>query len=87
MGCKEKEIRSLKLSVKRSFANLMDLCRLKNAELAKHLQNTRCSGAAKVKDEEGHRAVFTELYTQSYVLQLHRWQRQSRWTLSRSFLE
>ena len=36
------------------FANLMDFCHLKNAELAKHLQGDN------VKDEEGHRgSIYT----------------------------
>ena len=44
------------------FANLMDLCHLKSAELAKRLQ--KCKGRVvlqrdNVKDEEGDRAVFT----------------------------
>ena len=45
------------------FVNLMDLCRLKNAELAKHLQKYKGRVVLledTVKDEEGHRAVFTE---------------------------
>ena len=45
------------------FANLVDLCHLKNAELARHLQS--CKGRVvlredNVKDEGGHRAVFAE---------------------------
>ena len=39
------------------FANLMDLCHLKNAELTR---SESCSGENNVKDEEGCRAVFTE---------------------------
>ena len=45
------------------MANLMDLCHLKNAELAKHLQKYKGRAVLcgdNVKDEEGHRAVFTE---------------------------
>ena len=43
------------------FANLMDSCHLKNAELAKHLQNIQgasCAPGDNVKDEAGYRAVF-----------------------------
>ena len=45
------------------FANLMDLCNLKNAGLAKHLQKNKARVVLRednVKDEEGYRAVFTE---------------------------
>ena len=45
------------------FANLMDLCHMKKAELAKHLQKYKgrvVLWGGNVKDEEGHRAVFTE---------------------------
>ena len=41
----------------------MDLCRLKNVELAKHLQKYKGRVVLledTVKDEEGYRAVFTE---------------------------
>ena len=41
----------------------MDLCHLKNAERAKHFQNYNGRVVLQgdnVKDEEGHRAVFTE---------------------------
>lgn len=45
------------------YASLMELCHWKNAELATHLQ--QCKGRIVlrediVKDEEGHRAVFTD---------------------------
>ena len=39
------------------FANLMDLCHWKNAELTR---GELCSGEDNVKDEEGYKAVFTE---------------------------
>ena len=45
------------------FAHLMDLCHMKNVELANTSRNTRselCSGRDNVIDEEGYRAVFTE---------------------------
>ena len=45
------------------FANLMDLCHPKNADLSKHLQKYKervVHQEGNVKDEEGHRAVFTE---------------------------
>ena len=45
------------------FANLMDLCHLKNAELAKHHQKYKGRVVLRednVKDEEGYWAVFTE---------------------------
>ena len=45
------------------FANLMDPCHLKNAELAKHLQEYKRQPVFRVdnvKDEGGYRAVFTE---------------------------
>ena len=45
------------------FAIMMDLCHLKNAELAKHLRKYKGRVVLQedtVKDEEGHRAVFTE---------------------------
>ena len=45
------------------FANLMDLCHLKNAELAKHLQKLKVRVVLQgdnFEDEEGWRAVFKE---------------------------
>ena len=44
------------------FADLMDLCHLKNAEVAKHLQIFReqvLHQGDNVKDEEGYNAVVT----------------------------
>ena len=46
-----------------TFANLMDLCHWKNAELAKHLQKHKGRFVLRgdnVTDEEGYRAAFTE---------------------------
>ena len=45
------------------FVNLMGLCHLKNAELVKHLPEYMervVDQGDNLKDEEGHRAVFTE---------------------------
>ena len=45
------------------FSNLVNLCHVKNVELAKHLQKYKGRGVLRgdnVKDEEGSRAVCTE---------------------------
>ena len=67
------------------FANLMDLSvtwRMPN--LQNTFRNTRdelCSGETTMKTKKD-----TEQYSQSKTLQLRRWQQQSYWTLSQSFL-
>ena len=69
VGCEESEIKVRSHTSREEgwkkvhFANLMDLCHLKNAELATHLQkywSEFCSGKDNVKDAERCRAEFTE---------------------------
>ena len=78
---------SLKTSVRRRrmektihFANLMDLCHLKNAELAKNTsRNVR--GEFCPEETTSMTKKDTEQYSQGKVLQRLRRQRQSSWTL------
>ena len=64
------------------FSSLMDLCRLKNAELAKHLQ--KYNGRVVLRETTA-RMKDTGQCSQK-VRQRLRWQRQSSWTLCQSFL-
>ena len=80
---KSEVIRQAKMDGKTvHFANLVELCHLKNAELAKTPPETDggelCCGrtTSKTKKDTG----------QYFALQLLRWQRQGSWTPSQSFL-
>ena len=87
-----KRDQGLKSSVRRrpmekqfTCAILMDLCYMKNAELANYLQ--KCKGRAVLGGETTSKSKKdTEQRLQSEVLQCLRWQRQSSWTRSQSFL-
>ena len=66
-------------------ANLMDLCHLRNAELARHLRKYQGRVVLQRKTVSKMKTN-TDPHSQSKALQLHRWQRQICWTQFPDFM-
>ena len=67
------------------FANLMDLCHLKNAELAKHLQKYKERVALRGDNVKKRRRIQRSIH-RARCFSVSQGSGESSWTLSQSFL-